>query len=125
MTIKELVAKAYDHGIRTGLWDPPPSFAETIAGIQSELSEAYNEYRNGSALHTGEEAPPVYYSGEAYVASAPTEYAKKPEGYAVELADAVIWIADLCGYMGIDLEAVIEEKMAYNETRPPKHGKRF
>lgn len=49
----------------------------------------------------------------------------KPEGVAVELADAVIRIADLCGYLGIDLDAVISEKMAYNETRPFKHGKRF
>lgn len=50
---------------------------------------------------------------------------KKPEGVAVELADAVIRIADLCGYLGIDLDTVISEKMAYNETRPFKHGKRF
>ncbi len=44
---------------------------------------------------------------------------------AVELADAVIRIADLCGHLGIDLEAAIDLKMAYNETRPFKHGKRF
>lgn len=50
---------------------------------------------------------------------------KKPEGVAVELADAVIRIADLCGHLGIDLDAVIEEKMAYNADRPYKHGKRF
>lgn len=49
---------------------------------------------------------------------------KKPEGAAVELADAVIRIADLCGHLGIDLDAVIEEKMAYNADRPYKHGKR-
>lgn len=50
---------------------------------------------------------------------------KKPEGVAVELADAVIRIADLCGHLGIDLEAAIALKMDYNETRPFKHGKRF
>ncbi len=50
---------------------------------------------------------------------------RKPEGVAVELADAVIRIADLCGHLGIDLEEVIEIKMAYNEGRPYKHGKKF
>lgn len=50
---------------------------------------------------------------------------RKPEGVAVELADAVIRIADLCGHLGIDLEEVIEIKMAYNEGHPYKHGKKF
>lgn len=45
--------------------------------------------------------------------------------YPPDMADAVIRIADLCGHLGIDLEAAIDLKMAYNETRPFKHGKRF
>ena len=67
----------------------------------------------------------IYYSGGGYVATAPTKCCVKPEGVAVELADAVIRIADLCGHLGIDLDAVIAEKMAYNADRPYKHGKRF
>jgi len=42
-----------------------------------------------------------------------------------ELSDAVIRIADMCGYLGIDLEKHIELKMKYNATREYKHGKRY
>lgn len=35
----------------------------------------------------------------------------------VELADAVIRIADLAGALALDLGGAIEEKMAYNRTR--------
>ena len=36
----------------------------------------------------------------------------------VELADAVIRIADLAGALGLDLGGAIAEKMAFNATRP-------
>jgi NTP pyrophosphatase (non-canonical NTP hydrolase) len=36
----------------------------------------------------------------------------------VELADAVIRIADLAGALGLDLGGAIAEKMAYNAVRP-------
>lgn len=51
----------------------------------------------------------------------------------VELADAVIRIADLCGFLGLDLAGAIIEKIAYNanradhkpETRAAGGGKKF
>lgn len=61
-----------------------------------------------------------------------TELAEAVEGYRkglmddhlptykmvdVELADAVIRILDLCGAMGIDIDTVVREKVAYNATR--------
>lgn len=36
----------------------------------------------------------------------------------VELADAMIRIADLAGAMGLDLGGAIEEKMSFNAIRP-------
>jgi len=42
-----------------------------------------------------------------------------------ELADAVIRIADLAGYLEINLEEHIKAKMKYNLDRPHKHGKRY
>ena len=135
MTINELVKKAHENAACHGFWDDPLDFGTAIALIHSELSEALEEHRNGN--------PMIYYPhnrcgecGGRCIPDAANDcpdspetcgaYQKgKPEGIAVELADAVIRIADLCGYMGIDLESVISEKMKYNESRPYRHGKNY
>lgn len=76
---------------------------EALLMVHSELSEAVEEYRRGTL---GE------YEGEG----------GKPEGFSIELADAVIRLFDLCGALGIDLEDAIERKHAYNRTRQYRHG---
>lgn len=48
----------------------------------------------------------------------------KPEGFVVEVADAVIRLLDLCEAMGLDLQTAIEIKRAYNATRQHRHGRR-
>lgn len=40
----------------------------------------------------------------------------------VELADVMIRVMEYAGQQGINLGRAIEEKMAYNRTRPYKHG---
>lgn len=47
----------------------------------------------------------------------------KPEGFVVELADAVIRLADIAGSLALDLDAALREKLRYNATRPYRHGK--
>lgn len=135
MEIKTLVEKAHENAVRHGFWEVPLPFGTAIALIHSELSEALEEDRagnpciwfyctEGTDLHpcnSQDESDCLMYDKENLC-----KYkGKKPEGVAVELADAVIRIADLCGHLGIDLDAVIEMKMAYNESRPYKHGKKF
>lgn len=77
------------------------NIGELLALVHSEVSEALEEYRNGTLL---------------------TEYRLsekgKPEGFSVELADIVIRVFDLCEHLGIDLCAVVAAKMIYNESRP-------
>lgn len=46
----------------------------------------------------------------------------KPEGIPSELADTVICIMDMCGYYGIDLEAMLVEKAEFNKSRSYRHG---
>lgn len=72
--------------------------------IVTELSEASEHIRKRSLLTSSEK-----------------KYWK--ESFEEEIADAVIRIADLCGQYNIDLEYFIREKMEYNKTRQPMHGK--
>ena len=105
MTLTELVKLAHENAKDKGFWDQPPEIGTSIALIHSELSEALEAVRTGKWS---------YYADNTAL-----------EGVDIELADAVIRIADLCGYLCIDLEEVVKIKMAYNKTRPRKHGKAF
>lgn len=51
-------------------------------------------------------------------------YEAKPEGFGIELADAIIRICDLAERHGIDLTQMVKLKSAYNEGRPHMHGRR-
>lgn len=118
MTVNELIEKAHKNALNKGFWedveDLPPEFLEMmisqkLALIHEEVSEALGELRNGAYI-------------QGILANGPSA---KPEGFPIELADVVIRIADLCGFLRIDLERAIGVKMAYNSTRPHKHGRAF
>jgi NTP pyrophosphatase (non-canonical NTP hydrolase) len=84
------------------------SFGEDIALIHSELSEALEDFRVGlrpNELHFEEVGNP-----------------DKPCGIPSELADVLIRILGLCARHDVDLADAVLRKMAYNESRPYKHG---
>lgn len=107
MTLKELCKLAHDNSASKGFWSPAPSKLEVHALIHSEISEATEEVRNATAA--------IHFKD--------TAHGPKPEGELIELADAIIRIADYCGAMNWDLEAAVKLKMEYNAKRPYKHGK--
>lgn len=113
MRIKHLVDLAFKAAKKKGFHDNDDkvTFGDRIALIHSELSEALEAFRI-----TGLDGVACNYQR--------FDDGKKPEGVPSELADVVIRVADLCGMYGIDLEAAITEKLAFNETRPYKHGKK-
>lgn len=126
--INERAKEIHKNAVEHGWWDTERSFPEIIALVHSELSEALEEYRDGRPL--------IYFpcnAGGLCVDDRPEENvscgsrpydpenpeapcsarSKKPEGIAVELADAIIRILDYCGYAGIDIEAAIRQKHEY------------
>ena len=108
MTLNELGDKIVEWRKRKGFDTSDENIPEKIALIHSELSEALECIRNGYNPNF------VYYTNKG-----------KPEGFSLEMADTIIRILDLCRSVGIDIDKAVEIKMDYNETRPPKHGKKF
>jgi NTP pyrophosphatase (non-canonical NTP hydrolase) len=107
--LNELARVAHANSVSKGWWESDRNFGETLTLIHQELSEAFEEYRQGR------EFTEVYYKPG-------TDGKMKPEGIPVELADVIIRILDFAGSVGIDLDSVLEEKMKYNATRPYRHG---
>ncbi|WP_048744511.1 hypothetical protein [Paenibacillus sp. P22] len=103
--INDLVNAAHKNAVAKGWWAEERSFGEVIALIHSEASEALEDFR------VGKQPTEVWY-----------ENGDKPCGIPSEMADIVIRVFDAAGRYGIDLETAIAEKMAYNATRPVRHG---
>lgn len=110
MNINETVTLVHEIAKQKGWWDEERSALEIHALIHSEVSEATEEVRNNPGFVDNTNTPAVKFDGA------------KPEGHAVELADAVIRIMDYFGEMQWDLERVLAAKIAYNRTRPYRHG---
>lgn len=111
------------------------AITEKLDLIHSEISEALEEIRKGrdpleiyysSTIKTPEgEIVSHYKEQEWEIVDGVRRPLLKPEGFMVELADAVIRIGDLAFLLGADLEGSVAEKHDYNRTRPYKHGKKF
>jgi len=106
MDLNELCREAHRIAVEKGWYDQERGFGELIALCHSELSEALEAYRDR----------PVPSEVRCDRATG------KPEGVPIELADAVIRIADLCEFYNIDLQSAVTDKMAFNETRATRHG---
>ena len=122
ISLNEWAKEIHENAVQHGWWDDPRSFGEIVALCHSELSEALEEDRAGRPMIYGCCGHCVYDDSCDKTAA---EHTCKPEGIAVEMIDCIIRILDWCGKEGVDVEAVLAEKHAYNKTRPDKHGKNY
>lgn len=110
--LNQLATEIHENAVNHGWWDYPPrersiEIPTKLMLVVTELSEAMEELRNGSI-----DGIRLNYDSEH----------GKPEGFGIELADAVIRILDLASALGIDMDLAIRMKHEYNKTRPYRHG---
>lgn len=106
--LSELQRQCFNQAQKSGFHDKPRTVGDGLFLINTELAEAYEEFRNNQPLDR------VYYREDG-----------KPEGYAVEMADAVIRILDEVQLRGITpnaFEEIVMIKLAYNLQRGHMHG---
>ena len=116
LTIEQITDRAHKTAREKGWWDHPQEIPALLALVHSEVSEALEDYRVHGI------SPPIDGMGDIARGVRFEGPDRKPEGIGTELADVIIRICDLSEFYGIDLETAIREKLAYNETRPYKHG---
>jgi NTP pyrophosphatase (non-canonical NTP hydrolase) len=67
-------------------------------------------------------AAPLRVSFRALRISRPHIPLTSSTGIPTEMADELIRVLHFCGKHGIDIEKAVIEKMAFNDSRPYKHG---
>lgn len=107
MTIDEIAKRAHEDAKLLGWYDEGKvkSDLESLMMVVTEVVEAVEELRRSG--------PQIKY----YNYGNP-----KPEGYGVEVADAIIRLLDFCAYKQIPIGDIIKEKLTYNLTRGYRHG---
>jgi hypothetical protein len=113
--LNKLAGRIHANAVEHGFWPAGRSDAECIALMHSELSEALEACR--------EPMLPDY--PYAYITKHTPGRPPRPAGIAEEMADTIIRILDFSGARHIDIDRAVREKMAYNKSRPYKHGKNF
>ncbi len=122
LDISDLVNDIHKNAVGHGWYEKKLTFGELIALCHTELSEAFEEYRNGNkpdevyAKGCPNNKMSIKAFGETYADNV------KPEGIPMELADVIIRIFDICGYYGIDIAEAIKIKHSFNKNRPYRHG---
>lgn len=131
LTINQMVRRAHRNSYEKGWWDAQKRDAIDRKVLDGEAKAGdLDLYRVADTIPEklmlivteAAEAMECYRDPKHAPAEAWTGEGGKPEGLPAELADIVIRIGDLCGALGIDLEAAVLSKMAHNERRAHRHG---
>jgi hypothetical protein len=140
MSLDKWAQRIHECARSHGFWpETGRNFGEMIALAHSELSEALEEHRSDkepvyyTAKLDGVDRPVYqmhdrwYYAGTNIPVSRGARL--KPEGTATELIDAIVreldTLYDILKDTPYTIDGLMEEKVAFNEQRPHKHGRAY
>jgi len=101
---KVMQGRIHENNKAKGFWDEKRNDGEALMLVVTELAEGLEYLRKGNG---------------------PSDHIPDFLGIEEEIADAVIRLMDFAGGRGFRLPEAIVAKLAYNRTRPHKHGKSF
>lgn len=146
-TLNELRNEIHANAIEKGFYDNPREVGTSLMLIVSELAEALEADREGfycggfnryekckkgefELKHKQEtdvrympRSPLLIKSADKIKIDAFEMYIKNT--FEDELADTVIRVLDLCGYLNIDIERHVKMKMKYNKLREKLYWKKY
>ena len=135
MCLNKLSEECYAIASEKGFRDIPKEIGTELMLIVSELGEALEADRNRrsgmlksfiSDLHFARLTPIDFNpNSEDYDWIKNRFESTIKDTFEDELADTLIRIFDLCGYLNIDIDTHVKLKMEYNRSRIHKHGKSY
>ena len=126
MNLTELSKQIHAGNVQRGFYDHPATFPDRCMLIVSEIAEAVEAHRENRLAEAGAARHIVLKMHEMDMAAFPDYFRSLVKDTVQdEIADAIIRLLDLSGYMGIDIDAHVHAKLAYNATRPRLHGKAY
>lgn len=133
--MNELAKEIHENAKSKGFYEEKREVGTLLMLVVSELSEALEADRKNNRYSDILDVKKWFVKGmadkdyghtfneDSYFKHQFETYVK--DTFEDELADSIIRILDICGYMDIDIENHIKAKMRYNELRQKRHGKNY